>query len=334
MKIEVAESLFLSWLRHIRECRIAQLNWKTSKIWESTHLERVESLFTDCQNYFSKHHALDLFRGNKSVAQLLQQAEIDALGICDLEESPTVIAVDVAFHEGGLNYGPKEKTVSAVLKKIFRTVLILECYFPSFRHEIIFAAPKIHKSINTPLQQAMWTMEEFLEAAELSAECRIITNEDFFTDIVAPVQNVASHVSDTSELFIRSVQLLGMQAKPSLSLNRRGSETEPSEVVEQGEIANLPIGRLVRDKLDQLFAQQVFDSDMLRHLQDVTYSKRVFGLRYPMLVPAAAANRFDDAGRARYYTRVFGGEYYLCNDWYERNRERFLKWCKSETILG
>lgn len=30
MKIEMGESLFYSWLRHVKECQIVQTNWKVS----------------------------------------------------------------------------------------------------------------------------------------------------------------------------------------------------------------------------------------------------------------------------------------------------------------
>lgn len=34
MKIEMGESLLLSWLRHIKECQLVQTNWKPSAKWE------------------------------------------------------------------------------------------------------------------------------------------------------------------------------------------------------------------------------------------------------------------------------------------------------------
>lgn len=32
MKIEIGESLILSWLKHVNNCQIVQLNWKPSTI--------------------------------------------------------------------------------------------------------------------------------------------------------------------------------------------------------------------------------------------------------------------------------------------------------------
>lgn len=39
MKIEIGESLMISWLRHIKECQIAQTNWKPSPKWEINDIE-------------------------------------------------------------------------------------------------------------------------------------------------------------------------------------------------------------------------------------------------------------------------------------------------------
>jgi len=34
MKIEIGESIVYSWLKHIKKCKIIQLNWKVSINWE------------------------------------------------------------------------------------------------------------------------------------------------------------------------------------------------------------------------------------------------------------------------------------------------------------
>lgn len=34
MKIEIGESLILSWLKHVKECQVVQTNWKASYKWE------------------------------------------------------------------------------------------------------------------------------------------------------------------------------------------------------------------------------------------------------------------------------------------------------------
>ena len=43
MKIEMGESLFYSWLRHVKECQLVQTNWKVSPKWTLRHEEELES---------------------------------------------------------------------------------------------------------------------------------------------------------------------------------------------------------------------------------------------------------------------------------------------------
>lgn len=328
MKIEMAESLFLSWLRHVRGCQIAQLNWKPSQTWVATNREKVETLFNNSRGFFFQEKNLDLYGKNSSVSQLVQQAEIDAIGFCDLEERPSIIAVDVAFHESGLNYGGKNETVSRVVKKVLRTLLALESYFADYSREIIFAAPKIHNAVQGALDEAMIAVDQFLEQNDIAAEFRVIANDEFFSEIVEPVRKLSSEVADTSELFMRSVQLMGMAPKtlpsPTPITNLQAVNESTSDAHEQ------KIGEIVRERFRTLFEQKQLTDAEVAKLCTGEYSKRTFGIRYPALKRSNnTQDRFDESGNARYYSKVFGGKYLLCNDWYERNRERFGKWLAS-----
>ena len=44
MKIEMGESLFYSWLRHVKECQIVQTNWMTSSQWQLSNEDRLEEI--------------------------------------------------------------------------------------------------------------------------------------------------------------------------------------------------------------------------------------------------------------------------------------------------
>ncbi len=46
MKIEMGESLFYSWLRHVKACQIVQTNWKVSQHWELKHEAEIEAMAT------------------------------------------------------------------------------------------------------------------------------------------------------------------------------------------------------------------------------------------------------------------------------------------------
>ena len=47
MKIEMGESLFYSWLRHVKECHLVQMNWKVSSQWDLLHEQELEKLEQD-----------------------------------------------------------------------------------------------------------------------------------------------------------------------------------------------------------------------------------------------------------------------------------------------
>lgn len=108
MKIEMGESLIYSWLRHEKLCQLVQTNWKVSPFWELENHQDVEALFVICRNYFLERHSFDISKGC-SLEQFLKQAEIDGIGIAYSTEAQYIYAVDVAYHEGGLNYGKRTR---------------------------------------------------------------------------------------------------------------------------------------------------------------------------------------------------------------------------------
>lgn len=153
MKIEIAESLMLSWLRHAKNCQVVQLNWKPSVgSWELFNEAEVEAIMQETDKYFSNQYVgMDLFKKNRSFSQLMQQGEIDALGI-ELNKGTVqnIYTIDVAFHENGLNYASRDETITRVLKKMIRTEMILQGYFNMSTGEIIFASPKVYNIISEP----------------------------------------------------------------------------------------------------------------------------------------------------------------------------------------
>ena len=52
MKIEMGESLFYSWLRHVKACQIVQTNWKVSQHWELKHEAEIEAMMKTIDNHF------------------------------------------------------------------------------------------------------------------------------------------------------------------------------------------------------------------------------------------------------------------------------------------
>lgn len=117
MKIEIGESLLLSWLRHVKNCQLVQTNWKPSiSSWDLYNEIEIDELMAFCDRHYKEKFDVDLFKSNASFMQLIRQVEVDVMGISlNSDNSRELYGIDVAFHEDGLNYGDKSKTVTNVL---------------------------------------------------------------------------------------------------------------------------------------------------------------------------------------------------------------------------
>ncbi|MDR0865316.1 MAG: hypothetical protein LBO74_10370 [Candidatus Symbiothrix sp.] len=192
------------------------MNWKPSPSWERQNEDDMEGFMIETEAYFEViRDGVEVYKKN-SLSQLLRQAEIDALGMSFSEKGNTVYAVDVACHEKGLNYGGKQDTVTRVAKKIMRSAMCLRGYFGSSKGEIIFASPKVQLDIITDIKTVFDELNTIVfPKIKLDYSATIIANSDFNELILKPVRNVSSNVADTSELFLRSYQLIKIFRKPS-----------------------------------------------------------------------------------------------------------------------
>ena len=215
MKIEMGESLFYSWLRHVKQCQIVQTNWKVSSQWELHHAEEIEDLLHTIEEYFKNQYRYKIFKKNSALSQIMRQAESDVLGIHIGENKISFYAIDVAFHESGLNYGTRMETVMKVLAKIIRTAFCFYGYFNAPAGEIVFASPKINRAILSDLLPCITYLNEFFCKKGFDFKFNIICNEAFDNDVLQPILLKSKNVADTSELFMRSYQMYNMFAKSS-----------------------------------------------------------------------------------------------------------------------
>ena len=88
MKIEIGESLALSYLKHVKRCVVYQTNWKLSSWWlqEWGKESPAEELYEELKGSSSKEKIAVTDFDVKDVltsdfSQFLKQAEIDALGV-------------------------------------------------------------------------------------------------------------------------------------------------------------------------------------------------------------------------------------------------------------
>ncbi len=335
MKIEIGESLFYSWLRHVKQCQIVQNNWKISSQWNNTHEEELVSFMSEIDSYFYNRYNYKIFKNNVSIKQLLGQAECDVLGISITDNKKDIYAIDVAFHESGLNYGSREITVMKVVEKCVRTAFCVYGYLDNKDAKIIFASPKINPSVLYDLKPCFNDLNNVFNQLGFSFEFRLIANEEFDTNVLKPILFVSDDVADTSELFMRSYQLFKMFGSHK-TISRQSSnrvQTKTSVAIDLGDVddnllSELKVGEIARKVFARMLENGVATEDEIKWMQDADYSKKFFGLNYPVLIKTNSVQK-----ESRYYSQllnIYGEKYRLCSEWFEtsQNNDRpyLLKW--------
>jgi hypothetical protein len=104
--------------------------------------------------FFKARYGVGVLKGNASAQQLLRE-EIDALGICMKCRQVTKVAVDIAFHERGLNYGNGDETPARIVKKLLRTAIVLKYVLDAGPgSKVLFATPKANPAVGNRLLEA------------------------------------------------------------------------------------------------------------------------------------------------------------------------------------
>ena len=324
MKVEIAENLIYSYLKHIEGCRIVQTNWKVSGKWIINDYEKHDAigLFNKIQSssFFS-----DIF-GKNTFNQLIKQAEIDVLGINTIENS--VFGIDVAYHSGGLNYGDTTETINRVLKKIFRTILVMKCYFKRFdKFNCYFITPEVPRILETRLNESIEKAITLINDDAISIA--FISRKIFFDNILKPVKSVAFEEHDTMELFVRASKLIEMEEDEKeithANLKKDKDKNSKNQFSDKRTIDGMKIGQYVQLAFKELFEKNLLTDKELTNLQDKSYSKSEFNQLFEIIRPVSQGC-LDANGRSRYYSDVYGGKYLLTSQWFERHWDTFLHW--------
>ena len=304
MKIEIGESLVYSWLRHVKKCQIVQTNWKTSPRWDRTHQNDVERMFGELKAHFGK----DLFKGTKSVEQLLQQGECDLFGTTMNAGKSKYTIVEVAMHTQTLDYGSRRETVMKVLAKCIRAVFCLVSYFDSIEGEIIFASPKIGNKMLGDLKPAIFDLNDYFKKQGYSFEISVICNQDFAGILLDPTLAAIEDAEDTAELFARACKLLEMFRAPAKTTNDNKTP-----------VYSILNGLLINGKMTAVISD----------LTTASFANSKFGLStYPVLVKASmfASTGFD---KTKFYKEqiTFNTEdYYVCSQWSQKKIAQLQAW--------
>ena len=316
MKIEIGESLMYSWLRHVKNCELAQTNWKPSALWVRKHDNDLQKL----KNYVdAKFPNLNIFGKKKKVTldQFIAQAETDVMGF-SLSNNKSY-AIDIAYHENGLGYGKIKENVERVIKKSVRSAMSIYGYYDRKDAEIIFATPKTTATVLKELQQSINDLQSLTDSLGYNFTFRIIVNNDFFDEIVEPVVNNMSVINDTSELFVRSYKLIemyyNMTPLVATATSVRTTPTTPT-TKKVGQIAN-------QDLRNTLITSPKVTAKDVMDLCNKTISHSLFGITYPVLATTPSI---------RYYKNplvIHGKQYYLCSQWIEKHRTALENWIRT-----
>ena len=324
MKIEMGESLFYSWLRHVKGCQVVQTNWKVSPQWELKHEDELQGLMELTDRHFSETYGYRIYKKNSSLSQIIQQGECDAVGINIQEDGMKVFAVDVAFHESGLNYGTRQETVMKIVAKSLRTAMCLYGFLDTRSAEIVFASPKIHPAILNDATPCVADANRLLKEQGFDFNIRVIANSDFNDVVLQPILLVSDGVADTSELFLRSYQMYKMfsggDGVTPRKVTARPSETATNE---------MKVGALARSVLRDLLESGAASQEEVQALQTTEGSKAAFGLSLPLLLPQGS-----DYDRNRYYSdpvTVRGKKYVMTSQWYESHRSKLQAWIECHS---
>ena len=317
MKIEIGESLGCSYLRHVKQCWLVQANWKTSEHWSRKMTDaELEAMFHDIKRKFDKDG--NVFKKTKDAAQFLRQGEIDIVGV---DQKGGIHAMEIAFHEAGLNYGGGVD--NRIRKKLLRALMILHAYHPpDAQISIYFVSPKVNPGVQQPLEDAF----RALRAEYPTVEWHLLTNRNFTEQMMKPTLEKSGTVADTSELFVRSAKLLELAGILNSEDLRRASSTIPEREVER-EFSNVftpsavrtGFQPLVQDMMKTLLVccPSLLDEQDKRNLLNHEYCKNVLGLQLSNL---PLLRRVQDgviiSGRSRYYADEYG-EFYVCSQWWK-----------------
>lgn len=239
MKLEMGESLCYSWLRHVKGCQVVQLNWTPAKECDTIidYQEKEEKLLKLMDVINEKYKELNIFNEenkqrsqikNSILSQFIKQTECDLVGVKLSANNVTeYITVDVAFHMGGLLYpvsgmtklnGNKHK-LSA---KIIRTAFCLYVFMNTKKANIIFATPLISgekQNAFDELKNLFSEIQKIFKSNGFDYEFSLIANDDF-KDLLKDVQKQTQGYTDTSELFLRALQLNEILNKEKKKTNR------------------------------------------------------------------------------------------------------------------
>ncbi|MGG3562123.1 hypothetical protein ABES03_11025 [Neobacillus rhizosphaerae] len=99
---------------------------------------------------------------------------------------------------------------------------------------------------------------------------------------------------------------------------------------------SIKVGILVRTTLRKIIKAQLLTDEKVKLLQNTRYSKITFDINYPFLKKAVWDSPLSEQRKINGYNRYWADEelingerYLVCSQWFERNKQKFIKWIKE-----
>lgn len=330
MKIDIAESLLASWLRHEKKCQLVQTNWKAPS-WQipETKAEVLMDVFSKIIKHFNDTHNIKIFKNIDQISSLFKQMECDTVGAkWNDDETVSLHIGDIAYHAKGLYYSDVTKTRSCefkVVAKILVSILAVYAYWNVKKVEVFFVSPKVQKKRENKILEIIdkLNVSESLKGLKFDEiKVYIAFNDKFKQEISRPIHELVNRgYTNTNELYLRSVQLYSENVD---AFGSKISQKEQKDTQEEEKI-----GAIVQEKLRPLL-KTIKDAQMIENLCDGEWCKKTFKLNFPLLVSTADEQAVKK--HHRYYVEpveCMGKQYRITSQWYKWHRISLENWLNS-----
>jgi hypothetical protein len=190
-------------------------------------------------------------------------------------------------------------------------------------------------------------LNDYFGKKELAYHFSLICSDTFRDKIFNVVTAFSNTISDTSELFMRSIQMYNLFNQESTS--RTSKLGGKSNMVANGQnhvynnlkgFEEMKVGALVRMSLTRHIDNELLDANEIERLKQFEYCKRMFNINYPLFKEYEQGISEKEQtminGYRRYFAKPYqidGQLYFPCNDWYEdKNRSYFMAWLNKYDV--
>ncbi len=295
----MGESLCYSWLKHIKGCQVVQTNWKASMMWKHYNVNR---------NFIS------LLTVNLAATTVFQQTECDVIGLNIDGNKRTVYAVEVAYHKGGLGY---TNNLQKIHDKCIRIAACMRACFPGHTINIYFTSPKVGNTLRTQIKQNIdGVLNNKIQNFDPNITIQTILDKDFTCRIITPLIICQDEITDSSEAFVRSCQMLMLHQPSIINCQNYMTNDTFNEFPIPGVLAKLVMGQILK--------RMPISSQDFKDLMNQNYCSNNFGMGTWTVVTNTL-----NAARGHYWVVPFKGSkqpYYLTNQWTGQNKQRLINW--------